>query len=374
MKSTSGQYFIGLDHLRALAAFMVFAWHFTRGAPGLRGPINPNYTPDFFPFAFFDEGHMGVALFMVLSGFLFARLLEGKRIAWGAFYYNRAARLVPLLVVALIANFAMYMWRGWMSASDFLAMLPKGFLLPTWPGGAWSIAVEWHFYLILPALLWLVAKRTPAALLAVIAVGIAVRIGIAVSGGNVAEWGYWTMVGRIDQFAAGMLAWHYRHLLAGNHARFAAWMALFTFIVWVFDRRGGLRVDIAGGLPASFGILMPTVQAFGFAVLVAWYAGSFKHSTGRLSSAVARAGEYSYSLYLLHVLFVFDLQLWLTEVIPSMHNFPVAFAAALVCFAAFVPLAGLSYRYIELPFLRRRRPYVQGEAVTMAAQAEPARG
>ena len=28
MQSSTGQYFVGLDHLRALAAFLVFTWHF----------------------------------------------------------------------------------------------------------------------------------------------------------------------------------------------------------------------------------------------------------------------------------------------------------------------------------------------------------
>ena len=371
MRSSSGEYHIALDHLRALAALMVFVWHFIRGAePVMPGPVERAYNPDFFPMALFDEGHVGVALFMVLSGFLFARLLEGKQINWGAFYYNRAARLLPLLLVALTLTCLSYMARGWMTARVFSALLPSGILLPTLPGGAWSITVEWHFYMLLPALLWLIAKGKPAALLAVIAAGVLLRIGVAVGGGDITYWSYWTMVGRIDQFAAGMLAWHYRHWFAGQHARFVAWTVLFTFIVWLYDRRGGLMLDFTGRMPAIVSILIPTVQALGFAILVSWYVGSFKHSTGTVSSAIARVGEYSYSIYLLHILFVFDLQLWLTEIISGMHNFYVAISVALACFVAFVPIAGLSYRYIELPFLRRRKSYVlagSGEAAPAVA-------
>ena len=29
MKSSSGEYYVGLDHVRGLAAFMVFSWHFS---------------------------------------------------------------------------------------------------------------------------------------------------------------------------------------------------------------------------------------------------------------------------------------------------------------------------------------------------------
>ena len=54
---------------------MVFAWHFTH-AGGY--PVPLEYSPNAFPLAIFDEGHTGVALFMTLSGYLFAKLLDGK--------------------------------------------------------------------------------------------------------------------------------------------------------------------------------------------------------------------------------------------------------------------------------------------------------
>lgn len=60
MKSTSGQHFLALDHVRALAAFMVFTWHFTHSSNGY--PIPFDYVPLVFPFALLDEGHTGVAL------------------------------------------------------------------------------------------------------------------------------------------------------------------------------------------------------------------------------------------------------------------------------------------------------------------------
>lgn len=66
MRSSSGEHFIALDHVRALAAFMVFAWHFTQAANGY--PVPFEYVPALFPFSLLDAGHTGVALFMTLSG------------------------------------------------------------------------------------------------------------------------------------------------------------------------------------------------------------------------------------------------------------------------------------------------------------------
>jgi peptidoglycan/LPS O-acetylase OafA/YrhL len=35
----------------------------------------------------------------------------------------------------------------------------KGFVLPTWPNGGWSIAVELHFYILPPLLLIAIARN-----------------------------------------------------------------------------------------------------------------------------------------------------------------------------------------------------------------------
>ena len=100
MKSSSGEHFIALDHVRALAAFMVVAWHFTHGSTGY--PVLFEFVPAFVPFALLDEGQTGVALFMTLSGYLFAKLLDGKSIHYPEFLWNRALRLLPLLSVVLL--------------------------------------------------------------------------------------------------------------------------------------------------------------------------------------------------------------------------------------------------------------------------------
>ena len=98
MKSSSGQYFQSLDHVRAIAVFTIFVWHFIHFDNGQLA------SPLVFPFSFFTEGHTGVAIFMTLSGYLFAKLLDGKRFNYFAFLRNRFLRLAPLLIV-YIGNF-----------------------------------------------------------------------------------------------------------------------------------------------------------------------------------------------------------------------------------------------------------------------------
>jgi hypothetical protein len=76
---------------------LVVIWHFAHGPSGWPVPFND--SPEL---ALLDEGHIGVALFMVLSGYLFAKLLDGRRIDFGAFLWNRFVRLAPLLAVVLV--------------------------------------------------------------------------------------------------------------------------------------------------------------------------------------------------------------------------------------------------------------------------------
>ena len=96
MRSSEGRYFIGLDHLRGLAAFLVFEWHFIHAAG-----VPFSNVPFIWPLSLIEEGHWGVSLFMTLSGYLFAKLLDGKIIIYRYFFWNRFLRLAPLLILVL---------------------------------------------------------------------------------------------------------------------------------------------------------------------------------------------------------------------------------------------------------------------------------
>ncbi len=112
-------------------------------------------------------------MFMSLSGYLFAKLLYGQHIRYIPFLWNRVLRLFPLLIVVFaIGGFLKHDAN---SAGSYLIELAKGFYRPSWPNGGWSIAVELHFYLILPLLLAISAKR-PANILLVLVLSIGFRL------------------------------------------------------------------------------------------------------------------------------------------------------------------------------------------------------
>jgi peptidoglycan/LPS O-acetylase OafA/YrhL len=189
-------------------------------------------------------------------------------------------------------------------------------------------------------------------------VAIALRAVLWASGQDVQQWAYWTLIGRIDQFLLGMLAWRYRRAIAGRHWYAALIATGFALAYYWYDLAGGF-FSAEPGTPSALWVIWPTVEALGWASLIAYYDGSFVPRDAGLSGAIARAGTYSYSIYLLHFYFVFDAAYLIDRYVMRLSNFYVASGWSLLCFIAMVPVARLSYRCAEEPFLRLRKRYVR---------------
>jgi peptidoglycan/LPS O-acetylase OafA/YrhL len=354
MKSSAGEHYIALDHVRALAAFMVFTWHFTHGRTG--HPIPFEYVPSLFPLSLLAEGHTGVALFMTLSGYLFAKLLDGKAVDYGQFLWNRALRLLPLLAIVVLIVGIMVVENG-ISPARYAYAIALGAIFPKLPNGGWSITAEAHCYLILPLFLWML-RRSRWLPLGIVAAAIALRALIHWNTGEVQMAAYYTIIGRIDQFVLGMLAYHFRERFAGRHLLAAACFAAFTLFYWIFELQGGFFHLRSFPSTSALWIVMPTAEGLGYAALIAWYDNSFAHSNGAASRFIGRIGTYSYSIYLLHFFFVFSAARFVHERVMDIGNFYVACLWSAAMFLLMVPLGYLSFRFVESPFLRLRRRYI----------------
>lgn len=355
MKSSSGEHYVGLDHVRALAALLVFVWHFIhQGRTPLVEHVE-NVPPALFPLALFDEGHVGVAVFMVLSGYLFAKLLDGRSILFGRFLLNRALRLIPLLAVVVVIVGAQRISSG-ESLGDYALKMAEGFVFPRWPNGGWSVTVELHFYLLLPFLLAL--SKTRAGVLYILAAAVGLRSAIWFQSGEVQSLAYWTIIGRIDQFLLGIAGYRWRHGFAGDHARAAIAGLMLCGGYWWFAEMGGFYGQPSYPSPSPAWVILPTLEGATIAALIAWYDGSFRFGDSGVSGLVAKAGACSYSIYLLHRFFIeWMADFTLAYVLPEPRIY-AAMAIALAWFIAFLPVAWVSYRLIELPFLRYRVRYI----------------
>ncbi|HSS95490.1 MAG TPA: acyltransferase, partial [Terriglobales bacterium] len=160
-KSLKG-YLPTLDGWRAVAILAVLLDH---------GTAELNWIPKS---QYFRTGPNGVSLFFAISGFLIcSRLLEEEsvrsRISLKDFYVRRACRILPpalayLVVIGLlgIAGCILVTPIEWWSCIFFFRnYLPYSEITRGWGGYTihyWSLAVEEHFYLLWPALLFLAGR------------------------------------------------------------------------------------------------------------------------------------------------------------------------------------------------------------------------
>lgn len=257
-------------------------------------------------------GSRGVDLFFVLSGFLITGILFDSKSRdphfFRNFYARRSLRIFPLYFVSLAL---------FLVALPFCLILPSAFDAPrenqiwlwsycsniymslqgTWCFGAldhfWSLAVEEHFYLVWPFVIFfcsrrqaLIAALSIAGLAALGRVGLSVttEIGVAV---DVATWF------RCDSLLIGSA---FALLLRGNLDR-----STYRWIAW-----GALTIGLLGSMPwllqpeSRLKTIPHTTFAIFFGGVVALAATSAPSSWWQRvwkSRILGMFGRYSYAMY-----------------------------------------------------------------------------
>ncbi|MBU1425702.1 MAG: acyltransferase [Gammaproteobacteria bacterium] len=345
MRSTTGIYFEKLDHVRAVAAFLVFTWHFIHA-----GGVPTSYVPSFWPASILEEGHTGVSIFFTLSGYLFAKLLDGRTVCYPRFILNRAIRLLPLLIIALALWSAVELHSG-TSSRTVLATLIGGAVLPLWPNGAWSIAVEIQYYVLLPLVLYLL-HRNIRLLFWLMLVLLVIRVGIF-QFVDIQRIAYATIIGRLDQFILGVCAFALTKRRPVPAALLFASILALLVVYQVFNLQGG----IDGTEKSSIWLVLMTFEGGCYAVLIAYYDQSSWNLPAKLSKALAFFGTVSYSVYLLHPFYVAVVAPIVFTKQEGPPTFPGALAISTIALICFLPIAWISYQLIEKPFLKYRVRY-----------------
>ncbi len=355
-------YLPGLDGLRALAIVGVLLYHGDVGwVPG---------------------GFLGVDVFFVLSGFLITSLIleemdRSGRVNFGRFYLGRARRLLPalflmLVIVGLAVAFVytdaaasyradalasfFYMTNWWYIIVDQSYFEFTG--RPALLAHLWSLAIEEQFYLIWPAVVFLLARggshtrrsrvRTAALVLAVLStvwmLVLSVRNGYPLyADPSRAYFG-------TDAHAMGLLIgaalatmWRPGRLPETVNARARAFLTtigiasvvvilgfyLFVneFTPWLY--RGGF---LALAVIVAIAIAMLTHPAIGLGALFG-------------TSVLRYLGRRSYGIYLWH---------WPIVVVtrPGSDLPWEPWAVAILRLLLILGIAELSYRFVEMPIRR----------------------
>jgi peptidoglycan/LPS O-acetylase OafA/YrhL len=330
-----------LDGLRAIAILLVVGIH---------------------AFGWPAGGQLGVDLFFVLSGFLITTLLlqeqqANGRVSLRAFFARRSRRLLPALAV-LLAVFVVA--EGATREATVTALLGAGFslnIVRAWDlthtsnalAQLWSLAAEDQFYLLWPALLFVVAggRRLLAAPLLVAALvamtADASRFGVvprAEFGPDIRPTGL--LIGCLVALAWTHPVWRRRLRRVCN---LMLPVAGFSFLLLVVAAPGRMM----------FSVGVPVFSICGAVLLVCAL------EVGRLSRALSwrplvGLGLISYSLYLWHL----PLLVWTGSEGKDDVTSALAVGGAVV-------VAALSYRFVEQPFRRRRRQAGMAPAVRCAA-------
>jgi peptidoglycan/LPS O-acetylase OafA/YrhL len=296
------------DGLRGLLALWVFATHVLELGP---------YPAT----ARFVHANLAVDVFIILSGFVIFHLLSRGE-DYRTFITRRWFRLFPVFAISFLAALALYAWLGVNDETafgmdhtkklmpylithatmlhgavpdPFLPHTARAILVP-----AWSVSVEWQFYLLAP-LLFAFAMRPNWKLALPLMVLLVLRVlhdtarsGVPIPGQNALVFDMQAFLPlKLEYFAIG----------AGSYA---VWR-------WLSERNRPLHVP-----PLFWGLLAPVLLLVakrnpaiamwlcGMLLLVNVYFGGGARINRGISRALNCApaqflGKISYSLYLLHL-------------------------------------------------------------------------
>ena len=322
------------------------------------------YHSDVLPLA---GGYLGVDIFFVISGYLITRNILGDidkgRFSFVDFYARRARRLLPaayctLIVTTLLASQVLTQDR-W---DDFVEQLlgaltfTANFVVPQQTGyfettaetkpllHMWSLSVEEQYYLVAPLLMVVLRPRWRIASLGALATA-SLALCVALVSSSLTYW----RVPWLDsqQFAFFMLPARAWEMLAGSllaAATLTGWRIAPPR--WFMTAALGLLVlvclsPLERPHPRADAVIAVALTA----LLVAGDGRWLGH--GAPVRAIAKVGDWSYSLYLVHW------PLFALATCAYLGRVPAPVRIGLIVLS--VVLAWLQYRYVEQRFRHGQR-------------------
>ncbi len=377
-----GVHVASLDGLRGVAVLMVLVFHMCVSLGDI-GVTAIRFLPYRFLWA-------GVDLFFVLSGFLITGILLDTKTRpsfFRNFYARRFLRICPLYYAAIVVVAVLGQivaghdfWNPadglFAPTSLFWPIIYLGNLAPALQGpslngiGAlthyWSLAVEEHFYLFWPLVVWACSRRSVAIIAGLSIIGsILLRVAFLRAGADLMPSMGLTPL-RLDGLAIGAIVSLYVHSAPPQAAMArTAWTVLLTagamlvgIVIW---RRSIWHLD-----PVMWTVSYTLVSAAGGAlILIARMPGRM---TSTLSCGLLRwFGKYSFGLYVWHpIILLMLLNSRMALVKPGDGVGAIAAAASVT--AATILIAGwMSYHGFEKHFLAFKRFFPSGSAAAPAA-------
>ena len=324
-----------------------------------------------------------VNVFIALSGFVIYALIDQKREPYGLYLARRGMRLFPAYLFFLFLSIATVpialdvlapdvagnpraavrfayltagqadFWPHLLGHATLLhGLVPQG-LLPgaeyAFLGQAWSISVEWQFYLAAPLLYWAFERRPVLAALGMAAVtaGTHLWLGSIANQGFVGFYLHYFLLGIL-----GYLVWRRQMQLSVRQVRIIA-------LACAAGAVAALRIELSLSIWLAACAATLLLHREGEGRLV---------SLGRsmTSNPVARfIGRISYSVYLSHMVVLYCAAWAMRALWPGQ---PLGLAPLMATtLAGTLLLSHLTYRWIELPGMQWGKSL--GRATPLAERA-----
>lgn len=366
-------HFASLDGVRGIAILLVIIYHFSSSLIVL-GFANP-------VLGLFRVGWCGVDVFFALSGFLITGILLDTKSSpdyFRNFYARRVLRIFPLYYGSLVVVFLLRLvlpdagvWglhEGLLSPGSLLwpslyvenfAIYLQGASVTGVTTHYWSLAVEEHFYLIWPLLIWLGTRRQIMFLaIAAVIFSLLSRTIIGLHGTSPGLVFGLTPL-RMDGLAIGAIA---SLIIRGQSG------------MDVVIRRAGIAFVAAVLMLLGLLILRhtthetdPVMWIFAYPLVAAATAAGLLVGMGRgpvryvLSLRLLRwFGKYSFGLYVWHPIIGMILLHSEVSLVSPASGKPVILLVALVALALDLLVAWLSFNLWEKRFLDLKRYFASG--------------
>jgi len=290
---------VQLDFVRGIAILMVIDFHaIFLPTDNLFGRLNH--------FVGTRVGWMGVDLFFVLSGFLVGGLLVQEVTRTGTirvqrFLVRRMLKIWPAYYFYILFQIVIrrhpldsFLWQNLLNIQNYVGTSLKH---------TWSLAVEEHFYLLLPVVLLWVYKsnhlrpHVRLILMGVCAVVLCVRVAtFPISGPVRTEWETHT---RLDSLLFGVLLSHVLYASRAQFDRVLQYRVILAALSVTVFAIALLQGGAGTSYMSTFGYTVNYLCFGALTLLIYGYHGGLIHSY--LYRAVAWIGTYSYGIYLWHL-------------------------------------------------------------------------
>lgn len=331
-----GNRLTGMDGLRGILAIAVIFYH--AHVSVVYADTGEWVTSSVVFFRLMGNGAVGM-FFMITAYLFWGKLRRGVR--WRPLYLSRVTRIIPLYVLSVTLAFALSLllaikfdapsvlfikYLQWLSF-EFIRLPDINGIQPSYSlvaGVYWTLKYEWLFYIGLPFLYVLTGKKGRIVLLLLFLMTVAIQVHEAKPTRS------FTLGHVSNFFGIGILAYEFSVKNISNRLLSVIAICAIAFYFLMFD--------------TAYSIAAASVLGLAF-----WCVVSGATVFGLLSSVGARAaGTVSYSIYLLHGLAL--AAAW--SILPAAQIGTVFYWASLAGIMALLMLiCGLTYRWIELPFI-----------------------